>query len=494
MKKLLPLITLLWLLWLHISAQNNPDLKRTWHWYFGDKAGLDFSSGNPVAVTNGQMSAVDGTVSISDTSGNLLFYSNGYSVWNRNHQIMPNGTGLVGPYGSSGYKQIIAVPQPDYENIYYLFSWEYDSTYIQTRETYAIIDMNHDGGLGDVISKRNFLMNGVSQKRAAVMHKNQKDIWIVIPKFGTNAYYSFLLTNTGINTNPVISNAGVVDLYSRYRMKFSPDGSLLVNGIRLNGIVLLKFDNSTGIVYDYINLSSIFNSEEFGFEFSPDGKKLYCSVYTAITNPLPVNTHNAIYQISLNGDSASIMNSRVLLDTNETIDNGQMISLVDGYSFGLQKGSDGKIYSSKVNKPYLGCINTPNNSGISCNYIDSAVYLNNKICGVGLPYFLSNWFFSDTLTTVVEFLNETKTMKIYPNPIIEKAIVEIFDFNEVIIKADIEIFDLLGKRYQINYSIISQNDNNMKLLISTGLLSSSIYILKVTINQNIYSQKIIITK
>lgn len=74
---------------------NNPDIKRTNHWYFGNQAGLDFSSGAPVADTNGQINIAGNSVSMSDTAGNLLFYSDRNTVWNKNHQVMPNGTGLI---------------------------------------------------------------------------------------------------------------------------------------------------------------------------------------------------------------------------------------------------------------------------------------------------------------------------------------------------------------------------------------------------------------
>jgi len=457
----------------NVFSQTNPDLKRTWHWYFGDKAGLDFSSGSPVAVTNGQMSAVDGTVSLSDTSGNFLFYSDGFSVWNRNHQIMPNGTGLVGPYGSSGYKQIIAVPQPDHNNFYYIFSWEYDSTYIHTREIYAIIDMNQDGGLGDVISKRNYLMYDVAEKRTAVMHKNRKDIWIVVPKFATNAFYSFLLTNSGINTVPVISTAGVIDNYGTCRMKFSPDGSLLANGLRFTGQELLKFDNSSGVVSDYINFPSFNNCEEYGFEFSPDGKKLYYTVYSAITNPTPVNTHNAIYQVSLVGDSAAIVNSRILLDTAEIIDNGHTTSFTHSFSYILQKGSDEKIYSTNEGTSYLGCINFPNNAGISCNYIDNAISLNNRICGTGLPYFLSNYFLTDTISGINNYFLEKAAIldQNSPNPYKEETIIK-YKLPESVKEAKIEFNNIDGELVKTDYL---QGRGNGVMHVYASNLSSGIY-------------------
>src|SRR4051794_6120512 len=71
------------------------------HWYFGNHAGLDFSSGTAVAVNNGAMVTDEGCSSISDAAGNLLFYTNGVNVYNKLHQLMPNGTGLLGHVSST---------------------------------------------------------------------------------------------------------------------------------------------------------------------------------------------------------------------------------------------------------------------------------------------------------------------------------------------------------------------------------------------------------
>ena len=58
-------------------------------WYFGGNAGLDFNSGSPVALTGSQMSTEEGCSTISNSSGQLLFYTDGITVWDRNHNIIP---------------------------------------------------------------------------------------------------------------------------------------------------------------------------------------------------------------------------------------------------------------------------------------------------------------------------------------------------------------------------------------------------------------------
>lgn len=44
-------------------------------WRFGINAGLDFTSGSPVAVSNSAFIGMEACASIADSQGNLLFYS-----------------------------------------------------------------------------------------------------------------------------------------------------------------------------------------------------------------------------------------------------------------------------------------------------------------------------------------------------------------------------------------------------------------------------------
>jgi hypothetical protein len=64
-------------------------------------ARLDFNSGAPVALSDGQLNTLEGCATIADNNGDLLFYTDGYTVYNKNHTIMPNGTGLAGNWSST---------------------------------------------------------------------------------------------------------------------------------------------------------------------------------------------------------------------------------------------------------------------------------------------------------------------------------------------------------------------------------------------------------
>jgi len=95
-----------------VKAQGEAD-----NWYFGYNAGIKFprdASGNvtgpPTALTDGALRTAEGCATISDRHGNLLFYTDGMKVYNRNHQEMPNGNGLTG-HNSSAQSGVI-IPKP----------------------------------------------------------------------------------------------------------------------------------------------------------------------------------------------------------------------------------------------------------------------------------------------------------------------------------------------------------------------------------------------
>ena len=223
-------------------------------WYFGYNAGLDFNSGSPIALTDGQLYTLEGCASISDNNGDLLFYTDGMTVYDRNHIIMSNGTGLLGNNSSS--QSGIIVKKPGSVSIYYIFTSDGVSG-ASGGVAYSEIDMSLNNGLGDVTSIKNVvLFPNACEKITGILHQNGTDFWIVSRLENSNTYHSYLVTNSGINLTPIVTNIGPVYSDLIGYLKSSSNCAMITAANWSTGLVdLFDFDNSTGIISNYVSLN-----------------------------------------------------------------------------------------------------------------------------------------------------------------------------------------------------------------------------------------------
>ncbi len=355
------------LVFLFIIGQNTYAQKEAHKWYFGDKAGIDFSYSTPAALLNSQMYAVEGCASIADKNGRLLFYTNGLSVWDSMHNIMLNGNGLLGHQSST--QSAIIVRKPGSLNIYYIFTT--DQWGVGNGLNYSELDMTLNGGLGAINSNKNInLMNGrTSERLTAVQHANGRDFWVLTIKDLTDTSYAFLVTVNGVANTPVKSVFGRNFPISTGYMKSSPDGRFVA--IALGGVdsfVLCNFNASNGQFSNPIYLNKY---SEYGLEFSPSGRYLYIS-----------EANGDVFQFDLkSGIKSNIIGSKTTISNLGASKVGAM-----------QIGPDKKIYHAIRNTGYLNLIQYPDSPGIKCNYISNAVYLGGRICAAGLPNILPSMF------------------------------------------------------------------------------------------------------
>ncbi len=371
-------------------------------WYFGKNAGLSFNSGTPVAIMDGAMQTSDNTASIAmHKTGQLFFYSNGEKVWNRQHQVMPNGNDLLGH--ESGGNSAYAVKVPGSDTLFYLFTS--DAFAWANGIRYSIIDMSLDSGRGDVTVVKNVpLLNPATEKIVAVLHANNNDIWIIMHPWNSNSYYSYLLTNSGLSTSPVVSTVGSVhtggtngNYNALGQIAASPNGDKIVCAImELNKYELFDFDRNTGTLSNLITISGYNNA--WGAEFSRDGKKLYTTRWYA----------TPVYQFDLSSYNQTAINNSVV-----TV--GQATSPHSLYKADyLKRGPDNKIYVAKFNSTYLGAIELPDNAGMACTYNDSYISLGTKQSQAGLPAFLNTNFYTSGTHDVYP---AESMVNVYPNPV-----------------------------------------------------------------------------
>jgi gliding motility-associated-like protein len=367
----------------------------TSHWFFGTHAGLNFQSGTAVPETGGQMDTEEGCSSLSDVCGNLLMYTNGVVIYNANHQIMPNGNGLHGSPSST--QSGIIVPKPNNDLIKYVFTVDeaYSGFSASRGLKYTIVDMNLDGGLGDVpqdpnpnpsgITYKNIpLIDHASEKVTAVSHADGESTWVLtlappptnnqIPYttsgINANTVYAFKVTSTGIENTAIISNLNIHVEGGIGYMKASPDGNKIAIANMLDGSAyLLDFNSATGQVSNPVSLFN-FQASPYGLEFSPDSSKLYIG-----------DRENRLYQIDL-------------INNNEVT----TISRDPNYRSALQLGLDGKIYQTYTigygqGSNQMSVIENPNEAGTACNYHYRSITLpSGMIARQGLPPFNQSYF------------------------------------------------------------------------------------------------------
>src|SRR4030095_4612563 len=143
----------------------------TANWFFGFNNGLTFTTTPPSYVGGSPMHTFEGTSSASDSLGNLLFYTNGETVWNKLHGVMPNGTGLLGHFSSS--QSALVLPMPGSSTMYFIITTP--EVFTTDPLCYSIVDMAAAGGLGTVAVKNVVLLDSATEKVSAARHQNGTD-------------------------------------------------------------------------------------------------------------------------------------------------------------------------------------------------------------------------------------------------------------------------------------------------------------------------------
>ncbi|XCF07357.1 T9SS type B sorting domain-containing protein [Tamlana crocina] len=367
------------------------------NWYFGENAGIRFNPDGTVSpLSSGKLNTIEGCATISDTNGNLLFYTDGISVWNKNHDRMPNGFGLYGDPSST--QSAIIVPQPEAPNMYYIFTVD---TQIHQNDpdfgfNYSIVDMSLENGLGDVTIKNHNLLPTTSEKVTAVVKDCQtQSIWVITLAQGESGFfdtfYAYEVNTSGLNTVPVTSSFSNNITNRRGYLKLSPNGSKLVCANTTSGLFIYDFDKTTGNISNEQEITITFslNGQKpqvaYGVEFSQNNQLLYVSSFYQTNEQegsAPSAQYGALLQYNITATNIS--------NTEYVIDNRQM------YRGALQLGPDGKIYQSMnlsydQGQPFLSTINTPNISGLGCNYAYNSLQLGSN-GRQGLPPFITSFF------------------------------------------------------------------------------------------------------
>ena len=351
------------------------------YWNFGFNCMVDFSGAQPNGMMASAIYSPEQCASVSDElTGQLLFYTDGTSVWTPNHQTMPNGFNLFGGAFQSCTQGPVIVPFPEDPKKYYIFTLddlEYDNPPLDNGLRYTVVDMTLNNGLGDVdpLQKNIFLTDFLSEKMTVVRSEAIRGYWVIVHKKESDQFLAYKVDGCGVDPTPVSSNFGTALLgaNSNFDPRMPFYGSMKANragnriAIPIDDSKLIdfySFDTATGQLFDPITVEVTDNTpgspiRKYGCSFSPDGSMFY------YTNNI------SVYQLKLTTyDSINIASSHTLVAT------------PNDPTFQIEEGQDGKLYVAIGGSNVLDAINSPNSS--FCDYTSNAVTLNG-LCLLGLP-------------------------------------------------------------------------------------------------------------
>ena len=248
-------------------------------------------------------------ICMSDENGNLLFYSNGWQIFNAAHQPLDNSEDfndspfnwqyIIENSGMDMSQLLLVLPPLNNESkIYHLFHIKPDYFSLQDtgyylenvicgfRLHYSSINMEANGGLGTMETKGMFLLQDTLApgRMVATKHANGRDWWIIIPKQNSNLFHRILLTPEGpqVLQPQAIGDINIFPNKLLGQAAFSPNGNwYAIDKIEtpqkeLFFLKIFSFDRCSGLLSSPTSIMYA-PTRHFGggVAFSPDSRYLY---------------------------------------------------------------------------------------------------------------------------------------------------------------------------------------------------------------------------
>jgi hypothetical protein len=302
---------------------------------------------------------------LSDSIGNIRFYADMYRVWNKEHKMLFNNSDSGEFYYNQCAKQGLLAPVPQNDSLIYYFSFNRGCYYSHWNVSvdYALqmftINQKLDSGRGGCIEKYKIFNTNIIPCGVLMKHRNGRDYWLVVKRFNTIDYLSYLITPQGIDTvNYVYSSTSQFQFTpNRYNyegsMKASADGKTIATLV--GELEIMDFNDSTGEL-----TNSRLLSDAGLFEFSPNGNKLYMLASGQLTKTI------YIYDLKQTTDSAL-----------EATKISYPIS-ISGYYQAIQLMPDCRLLLQNWSN-HWGTINYPNEDTSTFEYDSMGFYRNPNV-------------------------------------------------------------------------------------------------------------------
>ncbi len=361
------------------SLTNNLDRA---HWHFDHGVSLDFTSGiGQLGQT--AINAIYEEVSVCSETGDLLFYTNGHDIWNRNHVLqsisldgnLEASKGIIAlDFGlNAGVHNYMMVYLDVNLNLYYRFI-AIDSSY----------NISFTSLHQQLITNANLISNGINFANLSAMgvsackKPDLSGYWLLssLKDNNSSTYYPVAIE---INySSPFVGGDINISTFNTLNppdtwphnefettIKMSPNAKYLVYSVPYSDNKFYVFNAQTGIFNNQVYcIFNNFFSKFFEVAFSKDSKFMYM---TEIFNPISSSdTMNMFYRIKqVDLDDIDICDcqlyGKTIFEKNSAIDLTYYQNM-----FFMQEGPDDRIYFSRQsgienNAKYMGIIMYPEN-------------------------------------------------------------------------------------------------------------------------------------
>jgi len=304
---------------------------------------------------------------ISNSLGDLMYYTNGNQVNNWKHEPLLNGEYLL--FDSCYYENIpqgaISMPTPDFQDQYVLITinaeiirLSVDTVFVKQKVYFNSIDMLKNEGEGEMLIKQDLMLNDTLNYGQGMVcqHANGRDWWLLLFEQDSKNYYRFLVDPTGYHSMGK-QEADFDVITGRSQVAYSPDGAFYATynfrGGSLGVFVdIFRFDRCDGILEDQIHINLFDMGASGGLVFSPNSRFLYAAGQTKVLQ----------YDLWAEDVEASAI----------------IVAVYDGFlSDGIAKtefhsgllAADNKIYfTTPTDGHFMHVIHNPNEKGIACNF------------------------------------------------------------------------------------------------------------------------------
>ncbi len=425
------------------------------------------------------------SISISDSSGNFLFYSDGCKIVGKDNKILVNGDGLnpgeiADSYCPDGYPLIaggLVLPTPHKPNEYEFLNYLLKSTdkygnrplnllnhHISLNSGKGVVDSKNISILADTFAKGNM---------SACKHANGMDWWIIAPRVKSNSYYNIILDKDGFLLKGIQNVGPIYDYISDWsgQSVFSPNGKKYARFDRGNPLTIFDFNRCDGTLSNPIHLDILDSNDTLalgcGLAFSASSRFLY-----ALSGCL-------IYQFDMEAND--------ILASKTIVGNGWKKEYTANFYL-AQLAPDNKIYMSSASEgTSLHVIESPDLKGLACNVKEYGLKLYEKQLGA-LTFYPNyrlgplEYSCDDTLKMKVE-----QKIVVFPNPSIDKlkVLIKGVEFNDISFK----LYDVLGR-------LVYQKSIEEQLsFLDISFLPSAVYFYQVSSNSDVLKKgEIIVIK